>query len=174
MDRIFGFLRVHVLAYLCWIVAFIAWKDYLTHPHQRLTVEGLAHTTGPVHRLAGIASLPSGSRTGYWLMLEEPRRDFNLSLGLDFRKVESEVHEGSQVTVAYDPEVDPEKSTADAFSFKLGDTEYLDPDILVRSHNQALDKQQRLAIGATLGGFAALALVELIRRKLFRSGGRDA
>lgn len=170
MNKAFDFLRVHVLAYGLLLVAFFSWKSYLKAPHQRMTVESLAHTTGPVKYLNGMVSLPSGSRTGYWLMLENPRRDFNVSLGLG-REEQDAIHEGSQVTVGYSPEVDPEKSTADAFSLKLGERELLSPDIAVRGYNEALDKQQRLAIGTTIGGLVAFAVVELIRRKLRRRWG---
>lgn len=168
MDRLLSFLQVNVIAFLLWGVAFFAWKDYLTHPHRRVTVEGLAHTTGPVAHLDGMMSLPSGSRTGYWLMLEGPRRDFDVPLGLDYGKITSEVREGTQVTVGYGPEVDPAAATATAFSLKRGDTEYLSPDVLVRSYNEALDRKLRLAAGCTLGGFVALGLVWLVRNRLLR------
>lgn len=166
VNKAFDFLRVHVLAYGLFLLAFFAWKSYLTAPHQRVTVESLVYTTGPVKHFSGMASLPSGSRTGYWLMLEDPRRDFDVSLGIDYRDLQDRLHEGTQVTVGHSPEVDPAKSTAQAFSFKLGDKEYLTPDVQVRGYNAALDKQLRLAVGATAGGFLALAIVEVIRRKL--------
>lgn len=166
MDKALRFLQVNALALLCWAVAFFFWKDYLTHPHQRVTVEGLAHTTGPLHRLDSMVSLPSGSRSGYWLMMESPRRDFNVSLGLNIREASDELREGTEVTVGYSPEVEPEASTADAFSLKRGDKEYLSPELQVKSYNDALDRKQRMAIYTTVGGFVALGLVELIRRKL--------
>lgn len=169
VDRVFRFLQINALAFLCWGVAFMFWKDYLTHPHQKVSLETLAYTTGPVKHLSGIASLPSGSRTGYWLMLEEPRRDFNVSLGVDFRKLTGETSEGTQLTVGYSPEVDPRSSTADAFSLKRGDVEYLHPEISIRSYNESLDTKVTRAILTTLGGFVALGLVWVIRKKVLRS-----
>lgn len=169
VDRVFRFVQINALAFLCWAVAFMFWKDYLTQPHQRVSVETLAHTTGPVRHLQGMMSLPSGSRTGYWLMLEEPRRDFTVPLGVDFRKLSSETSEGTQLTVGYSPEVDPGSSTAEVFSLKRGDVEYLSPDVLVRGYNESLDSKITRAILTTLGGFVALGLVWVIRKKVFRS-----
>lgn len=164
MDRIFNLLRVHVLAYFCWLLAFFFWKDYLTHPHQRVSVESLAYTTGPVKNLSGLVSLPSGSRSGTWLMLDSPRRDFDLPSALDSRL--RDMKEGTEVTIGYSPEEDPARATAQAFSLKLRGEECLSPDILVRGYNEALDRKQRNAIGATAAGFLALAIVEIVRRKL--------
>jgi hypothetical protein len=98
-------------------------------------------------------------------MLDGPRRDFNVPLGIEYRRTE-ELREGTMVTVGYGPEVDPEHSTADAFSLVVGGVEYLSPESAARSYNEALDSKVRLAGGTTAGGFAALALVELLRRKL--------
>lgn len=168
MDRIFAFIQVNALTLLCWSVAFFAFKDYLSHPHQKVTVEALAHTSGPVKHLAGTASLPSGFQTGYWLMLDDPRRDFAVPLALDYRKLADEVHEGTIVTVGYSPEVNPEKAkeSVAAFSLKRGDVEYLPTDTLVRAYNASLDKKLRLAEGCTLGGFLALGVVWAVRRKM--------
>lgn len=171
MDRFFSFLRVNVIALLCWCVAFFAWKDLYTHPHRKVTVEGLVYTTGPVDQLAGTVSLPSGTQAGYWMMLVDPRRDFTIPLGLDFRKLAREAPKGTQVTVGHSPEVDPASSgaTVVAFSLKRGDREYLSPGSLIRSYNEAIDRKLRLAIGCTLGGFAALGLVWWIRKRFFRT-----
>lgn len=166
MDRVFTFLKINVLAFLCWGVAFFAWKDYLTHPHAKVTPEGLVYTTGPLKHLAETVSLPSGSQAGYWLMLSDPRRDFNVPRGLDARKLAREAPEGTQVTVGHSPEVDPAGATAAAFSLTHGDTEYLDPPALIRSYNAALDGKVRLAGGSTAGGFVLLGLMMWIRKKL--------
>lgn len=166
MDRVFSFLKINALAFLCWAVAFFAWKDYLTHPHARVTVESLVYTTGPVKHLAGTISLPSGSQAGYWLMLSDPRRDFNIPLGLDMQKLARDAPEGTALTVGHSPEVDPASASATAFSLRRGDVEYLDPPALIRSYNGALDGKVRLAGGCTAGGFVLLGLVWWIRKRL--------
>lgn len=167
VDRVFGFLRVHVIAYVCFILAFFAWKDYLGKPHRRVAVESLAWTTGPVGQFSGMVSLPSGFQSGNWMMLENPRRDFDVALGID-RDAKEKLSKGAVVTVGYSPEEDPAKATAQAFSLKLGDRELLDPDIQVRGYNAALDKKLRFAIWTTAGGVVALVVVELVRRRLFK------
>lgn len=166
MNKVLGFLQINAIALLLFCVAFFFFKDYFGRPHQRVTVESLAHTTGPMKYLSSTMSLPSGYQTGYWLMLENPRRDFNVPLGLSYRDATDDLHEGAEVTVGYSPEVDPATSTAAAFSLKRGDKEYLSPESLVRSYNGALDKQLRNGILCAAGGFVALGLVWLVRRWL--------
>ena len=169
VDKVLRFLQINALAFLCWVVAFMFWKDYLTQPHQKVSLETLAYTTGPMKHFSGMASLPSGSRTGYWLMLEEPRRDFDVSLGVDLEKLGRQMPEGTVLTVGYSPEVDPVSRTAQAFSLKRGEVECLHPEVSIRSYNESLDTKVTRAILTTLGGFVALGLVWVIRKKVFRS-----
>jgi hypothetical protein len=167
MNRLLSFLQINALALLCFVVAGNFWKDYLQHPHRTLTRAELVETTGPVKSFQGLASLPYGTRTGHWLLLRDPSRSFDLPNGIDSRELQSRLTEGSEVTVAYSPEVDPTKQEAMAFSFRFNGKDYLEPDDRIASYNRSLADKRRVAVLTTLAGFAALGLVWFLRRVVF-------
>ena len=39
MDKLFSLLKLHALAIMAFVVAFLFWKDYLTKPHQKVEKE---------------------------------------------------------------------------------------------------------------------------------------
>lgn len=166
MDKLFERLRIHALALLCFLVAGMMWKDYLSEPHKRLSEADLATATGPVKQLSGLVSLPSGFGAGSWLLIGEPDRHFRLPGGLD-RDFTEYLKEGDPVTVKYGPEKDPSKEDGDAFSLTWRNQEWLAPGPMLASYNRALDKKQRDAILVTLAGLAAVGLVEGLRKYVF-------
>ncbi|MEO5725826.1 MAG: hypothetical protein ABI134_16890 [Byssovorax sp.] len=167
MNRFFAFLQINALALLCFMVAGNFWKDYLQHPHRELTRAELVETTGPVKTLQGLASLPSGTSAGYWLLLRDPSRSFNLPNGIDYRDLQDRLTEGSEVTVAYSPEVDLTNEDAMAFSFRFKGKDYLEPDDRIASYNRSLADKRKVATLTTLAGFAALGLVWVLRKVVF-------
>ncbi len=167
MDKVFAFLQVNALALLCFIVAGSFWKSYLEEPHRHLDRGDLVETTGPVKQMSGLVSLPSGSGAGTWLLLRDPERQFSLPTGLAYETGKDGLSEGSEVTVAYSPEVDPTKRQADAFSLRWKGKDYLDPDRMIASYNRHLGEKRQRAILATLAGFVALGLVWVVRKVIF-------
>jgi hypothetical protein len=167
MSRLFNFLQINALALLCFLVAGNFWKDYLQHPHRELTRADLVATTGSVKAFQGLVSLPSGTSAGYWLLLRDPSRSFNLPNGIDYRELQDRLTEGSEVAVTYSPEVDPTKQEAMAFSLVLKGKDYLDPDARIASYNRSLAEKRRDATLTTLAGFAALGLVWVLRKVVF-------
>ena len=166
MNNIFGHLKIHALALLCFLVAGMMWKGYLTGPHKRLSQADLVTASGPVKQLSGLVSLPSGYSAGNWLLIGNPDRHFQLPGGLD-RDLTQNISEGEIVTVAYGPEKDPTQTDGDAFSLKWRDKEWLSPEPMLASYNRALDKKLRDASLATAAGFVAIAIMEVLRRFVF-------
>ncbi|MFO0592154.1 MAG: hypothetical protein U0441_31715 [Polyangiaceae bacterium] len=173
MDQLFQRLKLHTLALLCFMVAGMMWKDYLSEPHERLSEADLAVAAGPVKQLSGLVSLPSGYGAGSWLLIGEPDRHFHLPGGLD-RDLKEFLKEGDTVTVKYGPEKDPSKDDGDAFSLVWRDKEWLAPGPMLTSYNAALDRRLRDATLVTVAGFAAILLVEGLRKYVFPRvfGGR--
>ena len=167
MDKVFAFLQVNALALLCFLVAGSFWKSYFEAPHRHLERGDLVETTGPVKAMNGLVSLPSGSGAGTWLLLRDPERQFSLPTGLAYQTGKDGLTEGSEVTVAFSPEVDPTKVQAEAFSLRWKGKDYLDPDTMIASYNRHVAKMRQRAILTTLAGFAALGLVWVIRKVIF-------
>lgn len=166
MNKLFDHLKIHALAVLCFLVAGMMWKGYLTEPHKRLSMADLATAKGPVKQLSGLVSLPSGYGAGNWLLIGDPDRHFKLPGGLD-RDLTQHLSEGEIVTVAYGPETDPTQVDGHAFSLRWRDKEWLSPEPMLASYNRALDKKLRDASLATGAGVLAIALVEALRRLVF-------
>src|SRR4051794_20670111 len=99
MDKLSAALKTHVLALLCWGMAILFWKDYLTHPHQAVTRDHLAAVTGELSVVGELISLPSGSGRGTSVILKEAPRAFTIPFGIDRMELSREVPQGAQVTV---------------------------------------------------------------------------
>jgi hypothetical protein len=169
MDRLFSFVRLHTLAFLCWGVAFFFWKDYFTHPHHAVTRAELVAFTGTFSQAGTLISLPSGSQSGNYLLLENAARSLNPGHIDDFRAVQ-QTPKGTSVTVAHSPEVDP-TSAGDAaviFSLRIEGKEHIDTDAQITSYNARLEKKRRDATFTTLGGFALFGLVAWIRKRFLK------
>ncbi|MFO0760985.1 MAG: hypothetical protein U0359_31195 [Byssovorax sp.] len=169
MNRFFNTLRLHTLALLCWCVAFFMWKDYLTHPHHRVTRGELVSFSGTFSQAGTLISLPSGYASGNYILLKEAQRSLSPGYFDDFRAFEQSTREGEPVTVLHSPEVDLRASgdAAVVFSVVTGGKEHIDTEAQIRSYNEHLDRRLRDASLTTLGGFVLFGLVWGIKRRFF-------
>ena len=169
MDKLFSLLKLHSLAIMAFVVAFLFWKDYLTHPHQKVEKGKLAHITGTLSQAGNNISLPSGSSAGHYIILKEANTTF-IPTKIDFGDFINEVPEGATITMSYSPEENPQITNEGIkiFSLKYNNKEYITDADDVEWYNNALDKKRNTAIYTTLAGFLAIGLVEIIRRKFLK------
>ena len=78
--------------------------------------------------------------------------------------------DSATITMAYSPEENPKVSGEGIpiFSLKYNNKEYISDADDVAWYNKAIDKKRNTAIYATLAGFLALGLVEIIRRRFLK------
>ena len=169
MDNIFSFLKLHALALLVFIVAFLFWKDYVTHQHQKLDKDKLAHITGTLSTAGDNLSLPSGTVRGHFIIIKEAQTTF-IPSGLIFGDFIDEVPEGAKITMSYNPQENTQVAGEgiQIFSLKYNNKEYFTDADDVSSYNNAIDKRRNIAIYTTLAGFLAFGLVEIIRRRFLK------
>lgn len=169
LEKILSLLKLHSLALIAFVVAFLFWKDYLTKPHQKAEKNKLAQITGTLSQAGKTVSLPSGYSSGYYIIIKEANTTF-IPSAIEYSEFTNEVPEGAEITMTYSPEENP-KITGDGikiFSLKYNNKEYITTADAIAWYNKALDKKRNSAIYATLAGFLAIGLVEFIRRKFLK------
>jgi len=170
LNKILDNLRLHALAILCFSTAFFFWKDYFENPREYVEKNKLAYISGHLVSAGNEIYLPSGSSSGkHYIIIKEANRNF-IPNSIDFPAFVDEVPEGAVITMAYSPEEDPKatKKGIPVFSLKYNNKEYIKDADDVSWYNNAIKKKRNTAIFVTLAGFAAIALVEFIRRKFFK------
>jgi hypothetical protein len=115
-----------------------------------------------------LISLPSGSQSGHYLLLEESQRSLDIGHVDNFRDFQEHTPKGATLTVTHSPEVDLRSSgeSATIFSLVHEGKERIDTELQIKSYNAHIEKQRNAAAVTTLGGFALFGLVWLIRKKL--------
>lgn len=170
LNRFFAFTRLHTLALLCWFVAALFWKDYFTHPHRQLTRGDLVSFTGTMTQVGTLISLPSGTQSGKYLLLEEAKRSLDVGYVDDFLSFQRYTPEGATLTVTHSPEVDlrtPGES-ATVFSIQYQGKERVDTDAQLKSYNGHIAKKLRDATFTTLGGFVLFGLVWFVHKRFLQ------
>lgn len=170
MDRIFSFVRLHALAFLCWSVAFFFWKDYFTHAHHQVTREELVPFTGTMTQTGRLISLPSGHQGGHYLLLEESQRSLDIAYFDDLRAFQEHTPKGATLTITHSPEIDLRTSgeSATAFSLVYQGKERIDTESQIKSYNAAIVKKRNNAAATTVGGFFLFGLVWFVHRRFFK------
>ena len=166
LEKTLSLLKLHSLALIAFVVAFLFWKDYLTKPHQKAEKNKLAQITGTLSQAGKTVSLPSGYSSGYYIIIKEANTTF-IPSAIEYSEFTNEVPEGAKITMTYSPEENP-KITGDGikiFSLKYNNKEYITTADAIAWYNKELDKKRNAAIYTTLAGFLAIGLVEFIRRK---------
>lgn len=169
MEKILSLLKLHSLGIIAFVVAFLFWKDYLTHPHQKVEKGKLAHITGTFSQAGKTISLPSGYSNGNYIIIKEANTTF-IPAGIKYNEFTDEVPEGAKITMTYSPEENPQ-ITGDGikiFSLMYNNKEYMTDADDVEWYNKAIDKKRNTAIYTTLAGFLAIGLVEVIRRRFLK------
>ncbi len=100
MNRLFSLMQLHALALLAFAVSFFFWKDYLTHPHQKIEKNNLAHITGTFSQVGKTMSLPSGNSVGEYIIIKEAQTSF-IPAGIHYNDFVDEVPEGAKITMSY-------------------------------------------------------------------------
>ncbi|MFN8284319.1 MAG: hypothetical protein U0U67_13955 [Chitinophagales bacterium] len=169
MDKLFSILKLHALAIMAFVAAFLFWKDYFTKPHQHLDKTTLSHITGTLSQAGTTLSLPTGYSTGNYIIIKEANTTF-IPAGIKWSMFVDEVPEGATITMSYDPQENPKVAGKgiDIFSLKYNDKEYFSEPDDVTYYNKNIDKRRNTAIYATLAGFLAVIVVELIRRRFLK------
>ena len=169
MEKVFSILKLHSLAIMAFVAAFLFWKDYLSKPHQKLESNKLAHITGTLSTAGDNLSLPSGTTRGHFIIIKEANTTF-IPTGADFSAFIDEVPQDSKITMSYNPQENPQVTNngIEIFSLKHNNKEYITNADDVSGYNKNIDKKRNTAIYATLAGFLAIGLVELIRRRFLK------
>lgn len=169
MDKLFSLLKLHSLAIMAFVVAFLFWKDYLTKPHQKVEKGKLAHISGTLSGAGNTISLPSGYSSSHYIIIKEANTTF-IPVHIKWSEFVDEVADSAKITMAYSPEENPQITGEGIpiFSLKYNNKEYISDADDVEWYNKAIDKRRNTAIYATLAGFLALGLVEVIRRRFLK------
>jgi hypothetical protein len=169
MDKLFSLLKLHSLAIMAFVAAFLFWKDYLTKPHQKVEKGKLAQISGTLSGAGNNISLPSGSSSGHYIIIKEANTTF-IPARIKWSEFVDEVADSAIITMAYSQEENP-KITGEGipiFSLKHNNKEYITETEAIEWYNKTIDKKRNTAIYATLAGFLAIGLVEVIRRKFLK------
>lgn len=169
MNDLFSLLKLHALAIMAFVAAFLFWKDYLKHPHEKIDKNKLAHITGTMSSAGNMMSLPSGTSTGHYIIIKEANTSF-IPAGINWSEFIDEVPDSAKVTMSYNAQENPQVANEgiQIFSLKYNNKEYFSEPDDVSAYNKAIDKKRNTAIYATLAGFLAIGLVEFIRRKFLK------
>lgn len=169
MDKLFSLLKLHALSIMAFVVAFLFWKEYLTKPHQKVAKEKLAHITGTLSQAGNTILLPSGYSSSHYIIIKEANTTF-IPAYINWSEFVDEVADSAKITMAYSPEENPKVSGEGIpiFSLKYNNKEYITETEAIEWYNKTIDKKRNTAIYATLAGFLALGLVEIIRRRFLK------
>ncbi len=169
MDKLFSLLKLHSLAIMAFVAAFLFWKDYITKPHEKIEKGKLAHITGTYSSAGTTISLPSGYSSGHYIIIKEANTTF-IPSGIHWSEFVDEVPDSAQITMSYNAQENPMVANEgiEVFSLKYNNKEYFSEPDDVSSYNKAIDKRRNTAIYATLAGILALGLVEVIRRRFLK------
>lgn len=169
MDKLFSLLKLHSLAIMAFVAAFLFWKDYITKPHEKIEKGKLAHITGTYSSAGTTISLPSGYSSGHYIIIKEANTTF-IPSGIHWSEFVDEVPDSAQITMSYNAQENPMVANEgiEIFSLKYNNKEYFSEPEDVSSYNKAIEKRRNTAIYATLAGLLAIGLVEIIRRRFLK------